>query len=74
AEKTATGYAVAWKETSTGQYTAWNTDSNGNYVSHVSSLTGSTWGGSVSGTDSGLKTLETSFYQDLNSDGQIGTS
>jgi len=74
AEKTATGYQVAWKETSTGQYTAWNTDNNGNYVSHVSSLTGSTWGGSVSGTDSGLKTLETSFYQDLNSDGQIGTS
>ncbi|TGN82602.1 hypothetical protein EOW77_0026320, partial [Bradyrhizobium yuanmingense] len=41
---------------------------------HVSSLTGSTDGGSVSGTDSGLKTLETSFHQDLNSDGQIGTS
>ncbi|MGY3144566.1 hypothetical protein ACVWYQ_001565 [Bradyrhizobium sp. USDA 3397] len=74
AEKTATGYQVAWKETSTGQYTAWNTDNNGNYVSHVSSLTGSTDGGSVSGTDSGLKTLETSFHQDLNSDGQIGTS
>ncbi|MGX1170737.1 Ig-like domain-containing protein [Bradyrhizobium sp. NC92] len=74
AEKTATGYQVAWKETSTGQYTAWNTDNDGNYVSHVSSLTGSTDGGSVSGTDSGLKTLETSFHQDLNSDGQIGTS
>ncbi|MEY9110626.1 hypothetical protein ABH999_006822 [Bradyrhizobium yuanmingense] len=74
AEKTATGYQVAWKEMSTGQYTAWNTDSNGNYVSHVSSLTGSTSGGSVSGTDSGLKTLESSFHQDLNSDGQIGTS
>ncbi|MDF0494641.1 Ig-like domain-containing protein [Bradyrhizobium yuanmingense] len=74
AEKTATGYQVAWKEASTGQYTAWNTDSNGNYLSHVSTLTGSTWGGSVSGTDSGLKSLETSFQQDLNKDGQIGTS
>ncbi|MET4454519.1 hypothetical protein ABIB10_004611 [Bradyrhizobium sp. RT3b] len=74
AEKTAAGYQVAWKEASTGQYTAWNTDNNGNYVSHVSTLTGSTSGGSVSGTDSGLKSLETSFHQDLNGDGQIGTS
>ncbi|MBB4395690.1 Ig-like domain-containing protein [Bradyrhizobium sp. ERR14] len=74
AEKTATGYEVVWKEASTGQYTAWNTDNNGNYVSHVDSLTGSTWGGSVSGTDSGLKSLEATFHQDLNGDGQIGTS
>ncbi|WP_312012743.1 Ig-like domain-containing protein [Bradyrhizobium sp. SBR1B] len=74
AEKTTTGYQVVWKEASTGQYTAWNTDSNGNYVSHVSSLTGSTSGGSVSGTNSGLKSLETSFHQDLNGDGQIGAS
>ena len=74
AEKTATGYQVAWKEASTGLYTAWNTDNNGNYVSHVSSLTGSTSGGAVSGTNSGLKSLETSFHQDLNGDGQIGAS
>ncbi|OCK58192.1 Ig-like domain-containing protein, partial [Bradyrhizobium sp. LMTR 3] len=74
AEKTATGYQVAWKEASTGQYTAWNTDNNGNYVSHVSALTGSASGGAVSGTNYGLKLLETSFHQDLNSDGQIGTS
>ncbi|MDE5452818.1 hypothetical protein GWE18_08050 [Bradyrhizobium sp. CSA112] len=74
AEKTATGYQVAWKEASTGQYTAWNTDSNGNYVSHVSALTGSVSGGQVSGTNSGLKTLETSFRQDLNGDGLIGAS
>jgi len=26
AEKTATGYEVAWKDASTGLYTAWNTD------------------------------------------------
>ena len=74
AEKTATGYQVAWKEASTGLYTAWNTDNNGNYVSHVSSLTGSMSGGAVSGTNSGLKSLETSFHQDLNGDGQIGAS
>ena len=67
AEKTATGYQVAWKEASTGQYTAWNTDNNGNYVSHVSGLTSA-----VSGTNSALKSLETSFHQDLNGDGQIG--
>ena len=74
AEKTATGYQVAWKEASTGLYTAWNTDNNGNYVSHVSALTGSVSGGSVSGTNSALKSLETSFHQDLNGDGQIGAS
>jgi len=69
AEKTATGYQVAWKEASTGLYTAWNTDNNGNYVSHVSALAGS-----VSGTNSALKSLETSFHQDLNGDGVIGAS
>ncbi|MHC2390644.1 hypothetical protein [Bradyrhizobium liaoningense] len=72
AEKTSTGYQVVWKEASTGKYTAWNTDNDGNYVSHVSSLTGSSSGGYVS--TSGLKSLETSFHQDLNSDGQVGTS
>ena len=35
AEKTATGYQVAWKDASTGLYTAWNTDNNGNYVSNI---------------------------------------
>ena len=74
AEKTATGYQVAWKDASTGQYTAWNTDNNGNYVSHVSGLTGSVSGGSVSGTNSALKSFETSLQQDLNGDGQIGAS
>ena len=67
AEKTATGYQVAWKDASTGLYTAWNTDNNGNYVSNVSGLTGH-----VSGTNYALKLLETSLHQDLNGDGQIG--
>jgi len=64
AEKTATGYQVAWKEASTGLYTAWNTDNNGNYVSNAT--------GAVSGTSSTLKSFETSFHQDLNGDGTIG--
>ena len=68
AEKTATGYEVAWKDASTGLYTAWNTDSNGNYtVANVSGLTSY-----VSGTSYALQSLEASFHQDLNGDGQIG--
>ena len=67
AEKTATGYEVAWKDASTGLYTAWNTDNNGNYVSNVSGLTGY-----VSGTSTAMESLETSFHQDLNNDGYIG--
>ena len=43
AEKTASGYEVAWKDAS-GHYTAWNTDSNGNYVSNIGNM------GWVSGT------------------------
>src|SRR5262249_53852529 len=63
AEKTATGYEVAWKEASTGNYMVWNTDSNGNYVSDI---------GVVSGASSTLKSLEPSFHQDPNGDGVIG--
>ena len=64
AEKTASGYEVAWKDASSGQYTAWNTDNNGNYVSNAV--------GVVPGTSSALESLETSFNQDLNKDGYIG--
>ncbi len=63
AEKTATGYEVAWHDTSSGQYTVWNTDSNGNWISNIAP---------VSGTGAALESLETSFNQDLNGDGQIG--
>ena len=65
AEKTASGYEVAWKDAS-GHYTAWNTDNNGNYVSNIGNM------GWVSGTSTALESLETSFNQDLNGDGQIG--
>src|SRR5262249_30769624 len=35
AEKTASGYEVAWKDASSGQYLVWNTDSSGNYSSSI---------------------------------------
>ena len=66
AEKTATGYEVAWKFGSADQYTVWTTDSNGNYLSNIVAA--------VSGSSIALESLETSFHQDLNGDGQIGVS
>src|SRR5262249_53334533 len=65
AEKTASGYEVAWKDAS-GHYTAWNTDNNGNYVSCIGNM------GWVSGTSAAMESLESSFNQDLNDDGHIG--
>ncbi len=64
AEKTTSGYDVAWKDSVTGLYSAWATDNNGNYVSNLL--------GQVAGSDATLKALETIFRQDLNSDGTIG--
>jgi hypothetical protein len=58
------GYDIAWKNTSTAQYTVWSTDSNGNYTANVI--------GTVSGSNSTLEALETTFNQDLNGDGTIG--
>ena len=66
AEKTASGYEVAWKVDSADMYTVWNVDSQGNYIAHAI--------GFVSGSDSALQSFETSFVQDLNGDGKIGTS
>jgi Tryptophan-rich Synechocystis species C-terminal domain/Putative esterase len=66
AEQTASGYEVALKVTGADQYTVWNTDSNGNYVSNAI--------GTVSGTSAALESIETSFHQDLNGDGMIGTA
>lgn len=64
AEKTATGYDVAWKVSGTDQYFVWNVDSNGNFVSNLS--------GVVSGSSSTLESFETVFRQDLNGDGTTG--
>ena len=35
AEKTATGYEIAWKSGSADLYTLWTTDNNGNYISNI---------------------------------------
>ncbi len=64
AEQTASGYEVAFKLAGADQYTVWNTDSNGNCISNLIGL--------VSGSSSALKSLEPSFQQDINGDGQIG--
>jgi len=66
AEKTASGYEVAWKVTGADQYIVWNTDSSGNFVSADA--------GVVSGNSFALQSLETSFHQDLNNDGVTGSS
>jgi serralysin len=60
------GYEVAWKNGSADQYTVWNTDSSGNYSSNAI--------GVVSGSDYALRSLESSFHQDLNGDGVIGAA
>src|SRR6185437_8115739 len=61
AESTSTGYDVAWKNGS--QYDVWYTDKSGNYVSEL---------GIVSGSNTTLQSLETTFQQDINGDGVIG--
>ena len=65
AEQTASGYDVAWKVAGTNQFEVWSTDSSGNFVSNIT-------GGLVSGSNSALELLETTFHQDLNGDGVIG--
>jgi protocatechuate 3,4-dioxygenase beta subunit len=67
-EATATGYEVAWKVAGADQYSVWSTDSNGNYISNSNSGVAPI----VSGSSTALKTIETSFHQDLNGDGLIG--
>jgi Ca2+-binding RTX toxin-like protein len=64
AEATATGYEVAFKLAGSDAYTVWNTDTNGNITTNPIS--------SVSGSNSSLQSIETSFHQDLNNDGVIG--
>jgi pimeloyl-ACP methyl ester carboxylesterase len=64
AEQTSTGYEVALFNASSQLYTVWNTDSSGNVLS--ASISG------VSGTNTALESIETSFQQDLNGDGTIG--
>jgi hypothetical protein len=58
------GYEMAWKNASNGKYTVWDTDGNGNLVGQPF--------GAVAGNDPRLEQLETTFGQDLNSDGTTG--
>ena len=58
------GYDIAWHDPSSGLYTVWSTDGNGNYLSNVL--------GAVSGNNTTLEALETTFNQDLNGDSTIG--
>ena len=67
-EQTVSGYKVAMRIQGTDQYTVWNTDSNGDFVSN------GTGGVVVSGSNSAITSLETSFNQDINGDGVIGAS
>jgi serralysin len=64
AERTASGYAVAWKHAPSGMFSVWNTDANGNYAGNAL--------GAVAGSTPALQTFETVFGQDLNNDGSIG--
>ena len=61
-EQTAGGYQVALKYAAGNQFSIWNTNSNGNFVSFAV----------YDGNSATLKSLETSFQQDLNGDGTIG--
>ena len=63
AQQTATGYEIALKAGS--QYQVWDTDPSGNYLSTAL--------GPASGESAGLWAAETSFNDDLNGDGTIGT-
>ena len=65
AEKTASGYEIAWKVSGADQYTLWSTDANGNYIANLV--------GAVPGSNSVLMSSENLFQQDLNGDGQIGS-
>ena len=62
AEKTASGYEVAWRLLGSDQYTVWNTDINGNYTSSAT--------GVVSGQSFALEDLEPAFGEELNGDGK----
>jgi serralysin len=64
AERTATGYDVAWKITGADQYLVWNTDADGNFLNYLTDV--------VSGSSNALESIETTFHQDLNGDGVIG--
>jgi Ca2+-binding RTX toxin-like protein len=64
AEQVAGGYVMAWKNPGTGLFSIWNPDIYGNSTSYTP----------LDGNSGTLQSLETSFHQDLNGDGMIGTA
>ena len=60
AEPTASGYQVAWKFGGADQYLVWTTDVSGNCLSQTAVM---------SGHSLALESLEPSFSQDFNGDG-----
>ena len=62
-EQVSGGYQVVWKANGADQYTIWTTDGSGNFVSFLSAMPGSS---------SVLQSAESTFQQDLNSDGVVG--
>ena len=64
AEKTASGYELAWSIPGSDQYTIFYLDNSGNFLSDPV--------GTISGESGQLEAFETSFQQDLNGDGRIG--
>ena len=59
------GYEVAWKLAGADSYTIWSADAAGHYQTNLLAA--------VPGTNTALESAETSFQQDLNGDGMIGT-
>jgi Ca2+-binding RTX toxin-like protein len=57
------GYVMAWKNPGTGQFSIWNADPYGNSTSYTL----------LDGGSAALQSLESSFHQDLNGDGMVGT-
>ena len=64
AEAISGGYEIAWKIPGVDQFSVWNADSNGNLTSTPT--------GTIFGNSSTLEIYESSFHQDLNSDGVVG--
>jgi serralysin len=65
AEQVGSGYQAAFKNGSADQYVVWNLDGNGNYTGNAT--------GAVAGSDATLRALETTFQQDLNGSGLVGS-
>ena len=66
AEKTASGYEVAWSMPGANEYAVWNTDANGDYTSSAT--------GVLSGQSFALEDLKPYFGQDVNGDGRASAT